>query len=123
MSGRLASMHHWSISTPTTSLALRLGKKRQPGCCSFKSKCARNSRPVPAKLPKRLRARSMRIPKTCFMCCGTWRATIPISTSRRAKRQLKRSFHLKIAGTYGAYEQLGSGTLQYLVEYDLSFDG
>src|SRR5437773_1628534 len=92
MSVRWASMHPWSMSTPMINLALRLGKQRRPNCCNFKSKCARNSRLVPASPPKKLRGRSMRTPKTCFMCCGTWRAMIRTSGLQPAEKSSTRDF-------------------------------
>src|SRR5205085_3517288 len=44
------------------------------------------------KLPKKSPAWSTGIPKTCFICCGIWRATIPRSRSRPARKRWT-SFH------------------------------
>src|SRR5947207_13519935 len=45
------------------------------------------------KLPKKSPAWSTGTLKTCFICCGIWRATIPRSRSRPARKRWTTGFH------------------------------
>src|SRR2546430_448843 len=125
MSVRWASMHPWSMSTPMINLALRLGKQRRPNCCNFKSKCARNSRLVPARPAKKSSTRDFQSTDSNFMATAaplnrTDALAVPWTDAVRFIRQLSHDLrnHLNAIELQSAYITEFEATAETKAEID-----